>query len=407
MAKFIPFILILGLMLAILDLYVVYHWNKFAKSKSMNKLFRTIPMVLVLSFFILNIGISYIRFLSPSPNTIIMVLYAITTFWYLPKIVIVPFLLIKDLISFVKAIINKIRSKKTNPEIENLSSRREFVQTTGWALAAIPFASIGYNILKSPYNIKTIREDIFLYNLPEHLGDFKIVQISDLHAGSYISPNAFRQIVFNINLLDPDIVVLTGDFVNFHRDELKIIREDLYKIHAKFGIYACLGNHDHYMTDDLLKQMVDEFENNGIRVLINENQIVNTGKGVIQIAGVDNQGMNQKFADFDKALAGLNENEPIILLCHDPTNWDSEIVGKRKVDLMLSGHTHGGQFGFNAFNKEYSFASMVYKQWAGLYTEKDQFLYINRGVGMTGPPLRIGIYPEITVLTLKRELNLA
>ena len=164
-------------------------------------------------------------------------------------------------------------------------------------------------------------------------------------------------------------------------------------------------NHDHYV--ECIDEFIERLQKCGVEMLINSNRTIDTKMGIVQIAGVDNTGMSkQDFADFDKAIDGLDQTNSIIMLCHDPTNWDKSIVGQLNIDLTLAGHTHGGQFAFNLFGKEFSPAGFVYKQWAGLYHSKSQYLYVNRGVGMTGPPMRVGVNPEVTLFRLNYDNSL-
>jgi len=246
-----------------------------------------------------------------------------------------------------------------------------------------------------------------LIRFPESIESFKIVQISDLHAGSYFSSQQFAEVRYIVNSLNPDIIVITGDLVNFKYEELEVIENDLRRLNANYGVFGCMGNHDHYVGSDKLPIFLEKLESLGIRMLINENYTINTGLGIVQLAGVDNSGMSgQNYADFDKATKGFDGSNSIIMLCHDPTNWEKSVVGQRNIDLMLSGHTHGGQFGANLFGREFSPAAFVYKQHAGLYHQKEHYLYVNRGVGMTGPPFRVGVNPEITSIRIRKASNL-
>jgi predicted MPP superfamily phosphohydrolase len=191
--------------------------------------------------------------------------------------------------------------------------------------------------------------------------------------------------------------------VNFHPEELKNIRSELERFRAPMGVFASLGNHDHYMNvrDHALLQSV--VRNCGIQLLVNENHVFEQGGDRLQLAAIDNTGLGQDFGDLPRALVGTRREDPTILLAHDPTFWDKEVLKRHEIELTLSGHTHGGQVGVNVLGREFSVAQMVYKRWAGLYTEGDSKLYVNRGLGTIGPPMRIGVPPEITILTLKKR----
>ncbi|MFN3307339.1 MAG: metallophosphoesterase, partial [Candidatus Kapaibacteriota bacterium] len=186
--------------------------------------------------------------------------------------------------------------------------------------------------------------------------------------------------------------------VNFSYKEIEIISESLSSIKAKFSVLACPGNHEHYMKDADFQRLAEEIRKCNVDLLINENRVFKFNESQLQVVGVDNTNHRMYYADFDKALHGLNKDFPIILLCHDPTNWDRSVRRKRKVDLMLSGHTHGGQIAFEILNSKISPAAFFYKQYAGLYADKEQYLYVNTGVGMVGVPVRAGLPPEITLI---------
>jgi predicted MPP superfamily phosphohydrolase len=200
---------------------------------------------------------------------------------------------------------------------------------------------------------------------------------------------------------------MTGDFVNNSHAEIDKISYEISKTKAKHGVYGCLGNHDHFMTPEDHQKLVAKLKATGMKLLINENETINLGDGNLHIAAIDNIGFGQQYGDYSLALKGLPEYEPIILLAHDPTNWDKSVLDKLPVDLTLAGHTHGGQVGIELFGKMLTPVKMVYKYWAGLYKKAGQYLYVNRGVGMTGPPIRLGIKPEISLITLKKNNLLA
>jgi hypothetical protein len=271
-------------------------------------------------------------------------------------------------------------------------------------MAAIPFGLVGKGLASSTYNFEIYRIDIPLQKFSYSLDGLTIAQISDIHAGSFITPQPILDAINIINSLKPDIIVITGDFVNFHPDEMNDSYKFFKSLKSDIGVFGCLGNHDHYMTESdhiKLKQILKESQ---IEMLINENRILKINDVQLQIAGCDNSSYGRNYADWTKTIKSLNSDVPTILLCHDPSNWDKSILGKLPVDLTLSGHTHGGQIGINFFGEIIAPARIVLKRWAGLYKEGNQQLYINRGIGTVGPPIRVSIPPEITLITLRKEV---
>lgn len=213
--------------------------------------------------------------------------------------------------------------------------------------------------------------------------------------------------------LRPDVIAITGDFVNSSVGELPVILPALARLHAPLGVYGCLGNHDHYTHAPAVAERVAA---TGVEMLVNAHQSLRVDGTHLHLVGTDNTGFRQHFADLDRAMAGLpapGEDDAFrLLLAHDPTYWDTAGGPReRGIDLMLSGHTHGGQIGFELGPLRWSLARVAYRRWAGLYTETNaagpQHLYVNRGVGTVGPPLRLGIRPEVTLLTLRRASSTA
>ena len=350
-------------------------------------------------------------------NKIIMYVVFI---WYLPKLGIIPVLLIKDIIKLSIKFVNFLKLKVFNKpllskELGEISedsnnkptslSRRKLVGNIGWSMAGVPFLIVVDNMLRNTYDFKIYPVQIPIAKLPPGLNGLKIIQISDIHAGSFLTSKTFINATILANAVNPDLIFVTGDFVNNHPDEMVYAIDGLKRLNAHYGVYACLGNHDHYMTDANHEKLKKIIRDTGIKLLINENTKLSINGSTLQIAATDNTSWGDKYADFDKTLSGLNDIDPVILLCHDPNNWDKEINGKRNVDLMLAGHTHGGQFSFKFFGHEQSPVRYIYKYYAGLYINKDQYLYVNRGCGTAGPPVRIGMKPEITLITLIRPEN--
>lgn len=397
------FIAIITLFFILLDTYFLVKWNNLVKKRNWKRIYFKIPFAIAVFMLLTSLFISYERFFVGEKNIAANVLYIVTSFWYLPKILIVPVMFIFDIfkliINFFKYIFKSNETIKVLPA--PIQSRRKFVQNVTWSFAGIPFLVAYKGLVHTAYDLKVNRIDIPLVKLSAEHEGLRIVQISDIHFGSFYSRKPLMEALYTINNLQPDLIFITGDFVNFNPLEMDFGFDIINSLKAKHGVFACLGNHDHYMTDDEHNKLLSYFDGSNIKLLNNQNEILNIQGKPINIAGVDNYGSRQAFGDFEKALEGLNNIYTTFLLCHDPTNWDRFIKGKKDVDIMFSGHTHGGQVAFDIYGKYISPVALVYEQFAGLYHKSGQYLYVNRGLGTSGPPIRLGVNPEITLFTLK------
>lgn len=328
--------------------------------------------------------------------------------WYIPKLLIVPVMLIKKIIYLITALIKKIASyfQKNKEIIEKHSEldslkRRKILKAAGWGIAAAPFIIVTDGYARETYNFKRFNIDVFLKNLPKSQDGLTIVQLSDIHSGSFFSTKPIEEGFRIVRETKPDILLITGDMVNFNPQELKMIYSELERTKTLLGIYGIFGNHDHWMSPENHQILLKELKKAGIDMLVNENRVLKINGDKFQLAGTDNSGSGQHFANLSKTLHSLTPEYPVVLMMHDPKNWDEQIRRKLKIDLMLSGHTHGGQIALDLFGSKLTPARIFYKQYAGLYKDGDQYLYVNRGFGTTGPPIRVGVPPEITVITLR------
>jgi len=404
------------LLFIVSDYYLYRRFSQYILSRNWSKFYSLIYLVLSSLAVLSMIWVGMERYLYPTLSKPALYLNSLLAIWYFPKLFIVPILL---LISFVQWSIKKwfqsktstkaiLTNDKTELELERgLPNRRKFVQNIGWAAIGAPFVLVTHGVFKESLDFHTERITYYLPNLPHQFDGFTIAQISDIHCGSFYDDKPMQEIRMITNALRPDLIAITGDFVNFSTEEIGKITKELEKLKAPFGVKASLGNHDHYMNWQEHLQLREAIRATGIDLLVNENRILKADGATLQLAGTDNTGFKQNFANLPKALENCTIDTSTILLAHDPTFWDRQIVGKAPVDLMLSGHTHGGQVAFHFLGKELSIIRMIYDQWAGSYTKDDQHLYINRGVGTTGPPIRIGVPPEITYITLKKAQKFA
>ncbi|MBU3678785.1 MAG: metallophosphoesterase [Candidatus Kapabacteria bacterium] len=407
----------------LLDLYVLSHWTSFARKRNLNRWWYRVPFVVAVVVFGLLVTMLLRRHFFRMDGFDVTLL-GLVSLWYLPKFGIAFILLVRDAFRLGQNLLGRIRKQPARQTIavQNRSqiaiasadkavdettastqqrSRREFLGTAAWSMSAVPFVLVGRGMWSTLYDFQTYRVDLVIDRLPRAMDGMRIAQISDIHAGSFPDHRPFQEVRRILESERPDAIVITGDFVNQKPHELKLIAGELERLRAPHGVLASLGNHDHYNTPEEHADLVRGIRAMGVDLLVNSHRRIGNGSASIVVAGTDNTGFRQTFARLGTALDGVGPEDPVILLAHDPTFWDKEVVGQAQVDVMLSGHTHGGQFGVQFLGLEWSPAQHIYKQWAGLYTKGPQQLYVNRGIGTVGPPLRIGIPPEITVFTLR------
>jgi len=291
------------------------------------------------------------------------------------------------------------------------------VRRIGFPCSAFIGGVIGIMLLYGfTLGYRNIEQTDFTYQsrkIPYSFDGYRIVQISDFHIGTISSHgDVIEDIVNTINAAQPDLVLFTGDLVNYDAREILPHQNTLKKIQAKDGIFSVMGNHDYaqyfrwpsaadsvaniHLLQDLQKSM-------GWQLLLNEHAFVKRGNDSIAIIGVENCGRPPfpNLADLDGAMCGLPEGVLKILLSHDPTHWRDEVLPQSNIDLTLSGHTHGMQFRIGNFSP----AAWIYDEWGGAYFEGERALYVNQGIGSVMIPFRLGAWPEITVITLRTAEN--
>lgn len=336
---------------------------------------------------------------------------------FVSKLVVIIFLLVDDGIRLMKYIVNYIFSTAPNmPQGDTIKiSRNAFLNKLGLIVAVVPFSAFVYGMVRGAFNYQVKRVALRFPNLPPAFEGFRIIQISDLHTGSFSSTDPLKKAVSLINKQAADLVFFTGDLVNNIATEVLPHIPVLSQIKSKHGVYSILGNHDYgdYVNWESREQKVNNLnqlkqahKQIGWRLLLNENITIEKDSARFAVIGVENWSTRlnfPKYGDLAKAYTGA-ENLPFkILLSHDPSHWDGEVNTKYPdIDLMLSGHTHGMQFGVNIPGFKWSPVQYVYKQWSGLYEKGRQYLYINVGLGFLGYPGRVGFLPEITVFELKQ-----
>ena len=330
----------------------------------------------------------------------------------LPKLVLTFVMLMEDVLRLMMGTVNHFMGHNTDSFLPN---RRKFVSQVALGLAAIPFFSLIYGMTVGKYNFKVFRETLFFPDLPDAFEGFKITQISDIHSGSFDNEEKIKYAIDLINEQESDILLFTGDIVNARADEMHPWIDTFNGLKKfEFGKYSVLGNHDYgayldWKTEEAkaanFEAIKDLHRQMNFTLLQNENVKIKKGNDEITLIGVENWGRHfGSNGDLDKASENINPNDFKILMSHDPSHW--EYIVKRhpkNVQLTLSGHTHGMQFGIEIPGYfKWSLAKYMYKQWAGLYSEFGRYIYVNRGFGFHAYPGRVGIMPEITVFELKK-----
>lgn len=336
---------------------------------------------------------------------------------YIPKMMLCLVMLGEDIFRLGNGVVNYFINNDNQNYIPN---RRKFVSQIGLGLAAIPFLSLLYGIFEGRYNFKVIKQPIFFPDLPEAFDGFTITHISDIHSGSFDNHEKINYAVDLINQQNSDVLLFTGDIVNAKADEMHPWIETFNRLIAPtFGKFSILGNHDYgaYLEWKSEEEKAKNFEDIkdlhrqiDFKLLLNEHVKIKKDNSEITIVGVENWGKHfGKMGDVLKATNGIEANDFKILMSHDPSHWEEEVKNHAKnFQLTLSGHTHGMQFGIEIPGVfKWSLAQYVYKQWAGLYENVGRYVYVNRGFGFHAYPGRVGIMPEITVITLKKGKNVA
>lgn len=328
----------------------------------------------------------------------------------LPKILLVLVLLGEDIVRWVRKGISAVASSPTR----ELGGRRKFISQLALGIAAIPLASILYGIFKGKYNFKVLTYELSFPDLPEAFDGMTITQITDIHSGSFDNKEKIEYAVDLINEQASDMILFTGDIVNNFAREMDPWIDSFKRLNAPMGKYSILGNHDYGDYADWeskeakkanFQAVKDVHPKIGFELLCNEHRFIEKDGQRLALVGVENwgKGFNQA-GDLEKATVGVDREDFKILMSHDPSHWEYKVKKNDfNYQLTLSGHTHGLQFGIEIPGLiRWSPSQYVYKQWAGLYEEYGRYINVNRGFGYHAFPGRVGIWPEITVITLKK-----
>ena len=404
--------LIFILIYAVVDFYAFQAIKTITKNNWIHYLHIAISVLVVGNFIYQFTQTSTGRVLTPEKSYALGFLLTIIAL----KLVVVPIMFGEDVFRLLEGTFNKLFVKT---DAFHLPSRRKFISQVALGLAAIPFASLLYGMYQGKYNFRVLNYTLHFDDLPDAFDGYRITQISDIHSGSFDNKD---KIEYGVNLVNEqlsDVILFTGDLVNNMASEMEDWIGTFSKLKAKDGIFSILGNHDYgdyvnWKNKEDKEQNLDQLKNIqkqlGFDLLLNENRFLEKDGERIALIGVENwgKGFKQK-GDLNKASEGVNPDDFKIVMSHDPSHWDEVIVPhKDHYHLTLSGHTHGMQFGIEIPGWiKWSPVKWRYKHWAGIYEQANQFINVNRGFGFLAYPGRVGIWPEITVIELKKGPSIA
>ncbi|OUR91553.1 phosphoesterase [Flavobacteriales bacterium 34_180_T64] len=409
MSRLIITLIIFSLFFFAIEFYAFQALRTLTKSK----VIRWIWIVIALSIYI---NLFYTIFTTPrslgQTKEFQLAIGFLLTF-LIPKLVILMVMFGEDIIRVFQKLVSWIGAGET----KSMAGRRAFVSKIALGLATIPFASFLYGIVKGRYNYKVLKYELAFNDLPEAFDGLTITQISDIHSGSFTNKEKIQYGVDLINDQKSDVLLFTGDIVNNKADEMDGWIDVFKKLDAPLGKFSILGNHDYgdYVDWNTKEDKRNNFQavkdihpKIGFDLLLDEHRYLEKDGEKIALVGVENwgKGFNQA-GDLEKASSGIEKEDFKILLSHDPSHWENVVKQDEfNYHLTLSGHTHGLQMGIEipGFFR-WSPSQYVYKQWAGLYEEFGRFINVNRGFGYHAFPGRVGIWPEITVITLKKGSN--
>jgi uncharacterized protein len=345
------------------------------------------------------VAVIFVRRGSGLQQTLLAWLMGLMLLAFVPRLFSLPFLVAEDITRLFRG----------------FPPRALWVSKLTLDTAAILFLIVLFGITRGRHFYRVRRETLYFPDLPEAFDGFKITQITDVHSGSFSNAAGVQKGLDLVNAQQSDVILFTGDLVNNQASEMDKWIPAFAALKAPKGKFSVLGNHDygdyiHWDTPaakranlDRLKQVHAEI---GFRLLLDEAITLQQGGQSITLLGVENWGKGgfHQYGDLKKATAGVPDDTFKILMSHDPSHWEGVTLDHHQhIHLTLSGHTHGMQFGIDLFGFKWSPIKYVYKQWLGLYQDNGRFLYVNRGFGFLGLKGRIGMWPEVAVITLKRK----
>lgn len=408
-----PSVLLICLGFLLADFYLIggvraglKKW-KFAQSRTFTRLYWLISLGLIAGVFL-----SIFRHMGLGMRSVFLLGFFLMA---IGKLMFLPFIIVDDIRRLV--IWYKNKTKKAEKAVRqpgpNDIPRSEFLLKAGLLAGSIPLGGIVYGTISGVYDYQVKHRTLYLPNLPKAFDGIKLGQISDIHSGSFYNK---RAVIGGVEMLmkeKPDFIFFTGDLVNTRSDEMNGYQDIFSKVKAPLGVYSSLGNHDYgdygsWPSEQALNKnfqdLLDTHKNMGWDLLRNENRRLKVNGEEIGILGVENWGSLSRFPKrgrLDLATKDTHDLPVKLLLSHDPSHWRAQVLDYPDIDVMFAGHTHGMQFGVQTKYFQWSPIQYIYKEWAGLYREGKQQLYVNVGYGFLGYPGRLGMLPEITIFELK------
>jgi predicted MPP superfamily phosphohydrolase len=413
MEQQLPSILLICACFLLVDFYLIGGFRagfkkwKFAQTRAFTFLYWATSILLVM-----GVVVSTFRHMGLGARSVILLGFFLMA---IAKLLALPFILIDDARRLVIWCKNKTKKEKKparQPGPYDIP-RSEFLMKAGLLAGSIPLGGIIYGTISGVYDYQVKHRTLYLPNLPRAFDGIKLGQISDIHSGSFYNKKAVTGGVEMLMKEKPDFIFFTGDLVNSRTDEMYGYQDIFSKVKAPLGVYSSLGNHDYgdyayWPTEEAseknFKDLLDTHKNMGWDLLMNENRRLKVDGEEIGILGVENWGSMRRFPKrgrLDLATKNTHDLPVKLLLSHDPSHWRAQVLDYPDIDVMFAGHTHGMQFGIQTQHFQWSPIQFVYKEWAGLYREGAQQLYVNVGYGFLGYPGRLGMLPEITIFELK------
>ena len=416
---FIRIFLIIAAISLLLDWYVFNGLKTFVKDWKSVRLRRIVlwgylfVSVGITVLFVAGVGsFSTARGMTPYHEWMLSLLITL----FITKIIFSLILLISDIGRLFYGVGNYVINRKNKKADEPFfPARRKFISEIAILVAAVPFTGFLYGMFKGKYDYKLHKHTLYFDDLPDAFDGFTITQLSDIHSGSFDNREAVQRGIDLAKAQKSDLFVFTGDLVNNAAWEIEPYMDMFSELKAPYGQFSILGNHDygdyiHWDSDAEKDANLDKLKEHhhtlGYRLLLDENVVIEKGGQKISLIGVQNWGRSfvQK-GDLDKAMTGVDKDAFKILLSHDPTHWEEKVrYYPEKIHLTLAGHTHGAQFGVETAGFRWSPVKYVYLDWAGPAEQNGRHLYVNRGFGFLAFSGRVGIWPEVTVITLRRKV---